>query len=434
MQYFFILGRNPTLSFAEIAAVFRLKPKQVLYLGEEAAVVEIEQEIGASSLIRKLGGTIKMGAINFKYQMSNFKAMSNDLMSKLMPPLESITGKFNFGISYYGAGKFKPEKELAMEIKRMLKERGVNSRWVTSREKTLSSVVAEQNKLTSGRGAEIIIINDGRNYFVGKTLAVQPFKELSARDYGRPGRDDYSGMLPPKLAQIMINLTPNPSPYKGEGSLSPYAMSPSLYQGEGRGEVILDPFCGSGTILTEAALMGFKNIIGCDISEKAVEDAQKNFQFLISNFQSIFNKPISNEVAEIFQCDVRKLSQFVKLNSVDAIVTEPYLGPARMKWSGQNIGQVARELEELYRQAILEFAKVLKPNGRVVMVWPIFKIGAGEIKLDPNKILDDNFKIKNLLAEFLPNKIIKLNERGAMVYGRQGQKVWREILVLTPRQ
>ena len=41
MQYFFILGKNPTLSFAEIVSVFQLKPGQILYLGEEAAVVEM---------------------------------------------------------------------------------------------------------------------------------------------------------------------------------------------------------------------------------------------------------------------------------------------------------------------------------------------------------------------------------------------------------
>ncbi|OGF20014.1 hypothetical protein A3I35_01610, partial [Candidatus Falkowbacteria bacterium RIFCSPLOWO2_02_FULL_45_15] len=439
MQYFFILGKNPTLSFAEIVSVFQLKPGQILYLGEEAAVVEMEREIDAQQIIRRLGGTIKIGIINYQLRITNLaypclpagrrqagdESMSNDLISKLMPNQKEPTGKFHFGISYYGKGKFKQEKALAMEIKKALKEKGVSSRWVTSREKTLSSVVVEQNKLTSEQGVEIVIVGDGAKYWAGKTLAVQPFKELSARDYGRPGRDDYSGMLPPKLAQIMINLTTSPLP-------------PLLRKGEGNysNMVLLDPFCGSGTILTEAALMGtltqtlspgarglFSRIIGCDKSEKAAKDTKENINWIAKKYL------ISNIQYQIFQCDVKQLSQAIKPNSINAIVTEPYLGPSRMKWNEKNIRQVARELESLYGQALLEFAKALKPNGRVVMVWPIFKIKGGEIKLAADKILGSNFKIANLLAEFLPNKIIKLSERETMAYGRPNQKVWREIVV-----
>ena len=429
MQYFFILGKNPTLSFAEIVSVFQLKPEQILYLGEEAAVVEMEREIDAQQIIRRLGGTIKIGIINYQLRITNLaypclpagrrqagdESMSNDLISKLMPNQKEPTGKFHFGISYYGKGKFKQEKALAMEIKKALKEKGVSSRWVTSREKVLSSVVVEQNKLTSEQGVEIVIVGDGAKYWAGKTLAVQPFKELSARDYGRPGRDDYSGMLPPKVALIMLNLAVNTDKHR-------------LITDEHRSLMaLLDPFCGSGTILTEAMIVGYKNLIGCDESGKAIKDAKENIHWIVGQYQ------ISNTQYQVLQCDVRQLSQKVTRESVDAIVTEPYLGPSRMEWNEKNIRQVARELESLYGQALLEFAKALKPNGRVVMVWPIFKIKGGEIKLAADKILGSNFKIDNLLAEFLPNKIIKLSERETMAYGRPNQKVWREIVVLTRR-
>src|SRR3989344_577266 len=429
MQYFFILGKNPTLSFAEIVSVFQLKPWQILYLGEEAAVVEMEREIDAQQIIRRLGGTIKIGIINYQLRITNLaypclpagrrqagdESMSNDLISKLMPNQKEPTGKFHFGISYYGKGKFKQEKALAMEIKKALKEKGVSSRWVTSREKTLSSVVVEQNKLTSEQGVESVIVGDGAKYWAGKTLAVQPFKELSARDYGRPGRDDYSGMLPPKVALIMLNLAVNTDKHR-------------LITDEHRALMaLLGPFCGSGTILTEAMIVGYKNLIGCDESGKAIKDAKENIHWIVGQYQ------ISNTQYQVLQCDVRQLSQKVTRESVDAIVTEPYLGPSRMEWNEKNIRQVARELESLYGQALLEFAKALKSNGRIVMGWPIFKIKGGEIKLAADKILGSNFKIDNLLAEFLPNKIIKLSERETMAYGRPNQKVWREIVVLTRR-
>ena len=64
------------------------------------------------------------------------------------------------------------------------------------------------------------------------------------------------------------------------------------------------------------------------------------------------------------------------------------------------------------------------------MIWPIFKIGNNEIKLRVDKILGDYFKIVNILAHFLPSDMIKLTERGTIVYGRENQRVWREIAVL----
>jgi len=65
--------------------------------------------------------------------------------------------------------------------------------------------VVEQNKLIES-GIEFCLIVDKNRVFLGKTLVVQPFKDLSKRDFGRPARDDHSGMIPPKLAQMMINL------------------------------------------------------------------------------------------------------------------------------------------------------------------------------------------------------------------------------------
>jgi len=408
MRYFFVLGNNPTLSFAEIVSVFKIKPEQVLALTEKTLIIELAQEIDAQQIIRKLGGTIKIGVINFQFSIprtrDNFQTIFNDLMFKLINT-NNVVGKFNFGISYYGAGKFKQEKNLAMEIKKALKEKGISSRWVTSREKVLSSVVVEQNKLVSDRGVEVVIISDGTKCWIGKTLAVQPFKELSARDYGRPGRDDYSGMLPPKLAQILINLS-----------------------GAEFGNVLLDPFCGSGTILTEAALMGFQNLIGCDISEKAVEDSRQNFKFLMSNVKSMPNDIMLN--IKLFVCDVKKLSRKIKPNFIEAIVTEPYLGPSRMERNEKNIRAVARQLEELYHQAIGEFAKVIKPGGRAVMVWPAFKLDKFAIFLDSSRILaNSSFKIINPLLGF-NNKILRLTNRNTLIYRREGQKIEREIVIL----
>ena len=149
------------------------------------------------------------------------------------------------------------KKDYGLKLKKYFATEKISSRFVISKEKTLSSVVVTQNKLLT-RGIEVVLAADGDNILIGETLAVQPFKDLSLRDYGRPVRDDLSGMLPPKLAQIMINLA----------------------QVDPEKAVIIDPFCGTGTILSEAVVLGYKNLFGSDISLKAVEDTRKNISWL----------------------------------------------------------------------------------------------------------------------------------------------------------
>ncbi len=408
MQYFFILGANPTLSIAELSAVFNLRSTTKdtkcpigHLVSDNVFLLETDKNINAQELIKKIGGVIKIGKIAAKADTQNKEKILEEIKKLLKPKI----GKFKFGISYYGKGKLNI-KPLAMEIKKYLSEKGFSSRWVTSKEPTLSSVVIEQNKLTS-KGAEIVLIKDNNKILISQTLAVQPFKELSFRDYGRPARDDRSGMLPPKLAQIMINL----------------ALPPSPYQGEVRGEVILDPFCGSGTILTEAMLMGFKNLIGADISKKAISNTNENINWIKKHHD------LTPNTYNLHNKNAIELSQFIKLNSVDAIITEPYLGPPRGKF---DIKKTVHELEQLYTKSLMEFKKILKPNGRVVMIWPSFaKATDGKLILRfINPRLND-FKIINPIPKNLrDNKIIKLTGRNTIIYGRPGQKVWREIVVL----
>ncbi len=403
MQYFFILGNNPTLSLAELSAVFsfeaRVRAICELSLLENVFILKTDQAFKADELIKKLGGTIKIGIIKSMIEQGNNKKILDEI-KKILPSYHK--GKFQFGISYYGKKKFNT-KGLAMDIKKFLLKQNISSRWVTSREPTLSSVVVEQNKLIT-KGIDIVLIENNKKLLIGQTLAVQPFKELSFRDYGRPARDDYSGMLPPKLAQIMINLS----------------------QAK-QSDIILDPFCGSGTILTEAMFMGYKNLIGADVSAKAVSDTNKNIAWIKEKFR------ISDFGFQIYKKNVFDLSRIIKLNSVDTIVTEPYLGPQRGKFS---IAQTIEGLEELYLKSLVEFRKVLKKNGRVVMIWPVFVLPRGTTgsKLTLKYVTPDlnGLKIINPIPEKLRrNKIVKLTKRITIIYGRPWQRVWREIVVLT---
>lgn len=387
MKYFFVLGNHPSLSVAEIASVLRAKVSYQL-VNNQILIVSSKTALKVPELMSHLGGTIKIGIIFDQVKIKE------KILTAIKPVLKPTEGKFKYGLSYYGIGQMN-FKVLAMEIKKYLKSKEVSCRWVTSKEDTLSSVVVEQNKLTS-KGIEIVVIKDALSFLIGKTLAVQPFKELSKRDYGRPARDDYSGMLPPKLAQIMINLA----------KLSPQ-------------QVMLDPFCGSGTVLTEGLLLGLHQVIGSDLSNKAVKDSQTNIEWIINNYN------LENRDYQLYCHSADDLSSVIKHDLIDAIVTEPYLGPQR---GNINIKKVKSDLEKIYYRSLKQFAKIIKKSGYVVMVWPVFC--HAQHRFDYLNIDLGEFKIVNLLPLELSAKDLSLTYRKTFLYGRPGQKVWREIVVL----
>ena len=390
MQYFFILGKNSILSKAEIEAVLQISDFgfRILDFSDKVLILDTEQDLDIDRLNNRLGGTVKIGKILDKIDsLENFEEKFFDL-------IKFGDGKVYFGFSLYQLDKEvylkKYQKELlpvAMEIKRILREeKNINSRYVVSKELELSSVIVKKNRLLQN-GAEICFFVKDEEILVGQTLAVQPFEEFGARDFTRPSRDQVSGMLPPKLARIMINLAQIKEDTK-----------------------ILDPFCGSGTILQEALILGYKNIIGSDQSPKAIADTQNNLAWLKEKYQ------LNTNNVRVFNLSVEQLGQKIKPNSIDAIIAEPFLGPPIK--GNENISQIEsiiKELELLYLKAFNEFQICLKKQGKIVIIFPVFNLRNINTKLTIfNKIEQMGFK--------------KLNKEELM-YFRPNQLIWREIII-----
>lgn len=391
MKYFFVLGTNSALSVAELNAAIDFENPRLL--AADFLVVDSPREIQAENLIKRLGGIIKIGRIEVEIKSGDDKRLAGAI--KHIATTRQLAGsgsKFNFGFSDYGK-RFFNKKDLGLKLKKSFSEENISSRFVISREKTLSSVVVTQNRLLKN-GVEFVLAGDGDDILIGATLAVQPFKDLSLRDFGRPARDDMSGMLPPKLAQIMINLA----------------------QVADMSATIIDPFCGSGTVLSEAIMMGYKHLFGSDNSPKAIEDTRRNINWTKELYK------IEDVKLKLFVKNALDLSKFIKGDSVEAIITEPFLGPQR---GMINFKAVISNLEELYSGSIREFNKILVSGGRVVMIWPMFY---GQRPMTPNY---EGFKMLNMIPETLrTSEFIKKHNRDTIVYGRPGQKVYREIVVL----
>ncbi len=387
MQYYFILGKNPELSKAEIESVLQFFDYKftIIEFKKNILILEIQANLDFEVINQRLGGTVKIGQI-----IDQVDDLSK-IADKFCQLIECRAGKLHFGFSLYAlSDKINLQKKksqiklIAMEIKRkMREEKHLNSRWVVGKELELSSVIVKKNQLLK-YGSEICLFFTAPKILIGQTLAVQAFEEFGARDYKRPNRDKLSGMLPPKLARIMLNLA----------KIKPEAK-------------ILDPFCGSGTILQEAFVLGYKNLIGFDSSAKAIQDTQNNLTWLADKY----NFDLKN--IKLKQIDVKYLNQQLDRNSINCIISEPYLGPPlKGNESERELNKNIQELEELYLVAFKQFQQILKGKGKIVMIIPEFKIKNKTKQLDLDKI--KGFKILN---------------QQKLIYSRPNQHVWRQIKI-----
>lgn len=392
IQLGFILGRDHTLSIAEIFALFsrkNIETKTVTY-DRDILIVELDSDVKNAINLDELGGTIKIFEVLSVH--SNFAYIKPELI-KIIP--ENPEKRINFGISGYGKLNKKFVLNLGYEIKEEIVSRDLSARFVTGKSIDLSSVIVHENKLIE-RGFEAIIYSDGKSYILGRTLAVQNYKAYSKRDFGRPCRDDHNGMLPPKLAQILINLAEAP-------------LDGTVY----------DPFCGSGTILQEAILLGYKKVYGSDLEIRNVEDTKANLEWLsrITNYQL----PIDH----VFVSDVLNPTKNMQ---VDAIVGEGFLGDPFRRDKDQAIKD-AEELSAFYVQALTNLAKQLKDGGRIVLAIPFFVVKNNEFINLPilEKISETGLR---LVRPNLGGTESKLVGRGNLIYSRSDQFVGREILIL----
>ncbi|MGC8912435.1 MAG: DNA methyltransferase [Thermoplasmata archaeon] len=128
----------------------------------------------------------------------------------------------------------------------------------------------------------------------------------------------------PKIARAMVNLA-----------------------GVKKGDVVLDPFCGTGGILIEAGLLGAR-VVGNDIEEKLVEGAKKNLEFY------------SIKDYEMFCGDVGEIP--LKTGEVDAVVTDPPYG--------KSATTKKENITSLYERAFEKFSNLLQNGKKLVIVLP----------------------------------------------------------------
>jgi tRNA G10 N-methylase Trm11 len=424
MQYAFVLGRVYTLSLAELFMVLAQAKKQIkiLDISPEVLVVETEESLDVEKLQRSLGGTVKIlkivDVIKKRDQDSvNFALQNYFKPGKLKSDfLKDYKGKIQFGVSVYllnmEVQAFGEPKKIGMFIKRGLQDAGASIRLVLPEFNSLAlaSVVVTKNLLLQ-KGAEICILAGVNRVYTAKTLTVQDFEDYGRRDYQRPVRDEHQGMIPPKVAQMMLN----------------FAGCQPL-------ETLLDPMCGIGTIVQEGVLLGFR-MLGTDINPKAIVGSERNMEWFRNRYK------IPRGKYHLEACDVRQVSglveNLIKINAfqkISAVVTEGYLGPMYSKYpEAKDIAKNFKELETLYTDAFQEYSKILSKGAKVIMCFPAYKKTRTDYEMLPSLdfIISLGYNLVDLIPATLASQLpfLRLTDRKTAIYDRKDQIVAREIVI-----
>jgi len=379
----FWLWREFKLSLWEI---YQLFPKNdIVFADKSVCILDIQDSDKVVQTASKMWGVIKIIEL-----LPNYRWKPELLIWELAAWHE---WKYAYGLSVLGWEK--NLKSLLIETKKVLKAQGNSSRFVNKDFKSLSSAQIIWENLVKKSSDFTIIIAWDTEYF-GKTIWVQDIEAYGKRDYGKT-RDMQVGMLPPKLSQIMINIS--------EWSL------------------VYDPFCGLGTILIESILMGNSEVYGSDISAENIEKTKKNISYTRKEFENNLKTSMTQVL------DAKWISSSPFLKKSDVIVTEWYLWQVFTKKSVSKtwIAQEKQKLLDIYEKF---FHGLQRANfsGVIVICFPFWEIMWIYNYFD--EVYDVIKKYAKNLPILPPHDEFKHTKSGSLLYKRPDQVVWREIFKL----
>jgi tRNA G10 N-methylase Trm11 len=395
MQHVYILGRQAAIGRAELESLFG---NRVQAIEEYAALVE------APSLdipFSRIGSSIKAGEVLGVINSTDWPKVQRDALRLGLARARDLSeGKIQLGLSAYGLNVNPRQLGAAgLTLKKQLRNAGYSVRLVPNQEKenALSSAQVLHNHLTGERGLELLLIRSGTQTIVARTSHVQDITAYAHRDQNRPKRDARVGMLPPKLAQTIINL------------------AAAQTQPE-HGRLILDPFCGTGVLLQEAQLMGF-DTYGTDLEPRMIDYTNKNLEWLHDTH---------NPASTYFKTEVGDATEHTwqPTEPIAAVATEAYLGRPLAQWPEPPVLQdIVMACNTIIEKFLRNIHSQLAAHTRLCIAIPAWISPNGRIKHLP--LLD---RLEDLGYNRLSFAIA---DDVDLVYHREGQIVGRELLVIT---
>lgn len=389
-MYIALLGRQPALGMAELEKVHG----DVKWFSDHSAVITTDD-----FSIEKLGGTLKAGRIVATLPRGDWRTSSMKLVKAYTDAWSGVEGKITLGISAYGFDiSPRDVQKTGIVLKQKLKKLDVSLRLIPNQEIALNTAASHHNKLgLSSNKVELLVVR-ARNgkVIIAESTGAQNITALARRDQERPKRDAFVGMLPPKLAQMMINLATPDSANKDSQALR-----------------ILDPFCGTGVIPQEALLLGY-DAYGTDLSEKMIAYSQTNLEWLKKTHH------IDEHTWEL-KADDAMTARWTQ--PIDAVACESYLGqPFSAPPSPSKLTEVRGNCNKIITAFLENIGPQLEPGTPLCVGVPAWRS------------TDDSFThlplINNLeQLGFTRHEFANVRNE-ELLYARDDQVVARELLVL----
>ncbi|MCL2174400.1 hypothetical protein FWH58_03905 [Candidatus Saccharibacteria bacterium] len=445
-MYLFILGRQPEIGLAELRAVFG----RVELILPHVALVSTDETPG----IDRLGSVRKVGRVIYdadgqpgEFLIDKFSAL---------PP-----GKITLGISHYGQSvSIVTASKTAKFIKSKLHR---SMRILPNSGPEIADAATLGNHLgSSPNKVELLMAYVGHCLIIAELIGVQDLNSYTLRDRGRPKRDAHVGMLPPKLAQIMINLavgvssnpglTSNRSAKLGNDALKSIDPDRAVWVTRGGAAPknvlfveqkflgadraagpkhpedemdfspsLLDPFCGTGVVLQEAALMGFR-VHGTDLEPRMIEYTTANLDWLKK--QNV-TKHLSWRAPELAVGDATNFKWVQWLDKVtheiNLIVTETYLGqPYTTPPPTEKLQENITTCNTIISKFLINLATQITPDARLCIAVPCWFLNDKTYHLP----------LTHQLSAGSYEQIFYSDDQKPLIYRREDQIVGRELLVL----
>ncbi|HEU0266068.1 MAG TPA: hypothetical protein VFQ70_00385 [Candidatus Saccharimonadaceae bacterium] len=466
-----ILGRLPALGIAECERVFGAQA--VDWFSDQTARIAVD-----TLDVEGFGGIVKAGRVVAEFPHGDWYDVSKKLIHSYETAWHGHKQKITLGISAYGFQRLtgRDVQKTGLMLKSHLRHAPGSLRLVPNDTEALSSATSHHNKLgLSDNKVELLIVRDpssGR-VVIAESLGAQNITALAARDQGRPKRDAFVGMLPPKLALQMVNLAGGAHPsallqnefkasaspskahtqvrseltlesaatrvtmngaapafakisdFSKEGANSSAGpVSSDLRAGfaetkpnDGSGDKItlLDPFCGTGVLLQEAMLRRYR-AYGTDLSEKMIRYTRDNLNWLQDKY-SLHGDWLLHEgdaMTTTWQ------------QPIDAVACETYLGqPFSAPPSPAKLREVRGNCNHIISEFLKNIGTQLKPGTPLCLAVPAWRDTAGHFTHLP--------LITKLNALGYQPIVLKNTTPNQLLYYRENQVVARELLLLTKK-
>ena len=410
MQSLLILGRQPELGLAELESLYgaaRLSP-----LGSHAVIVDVDPCLLAYD---RLGGSTRFCKILTTLDTNNWEDIEKFLTevspehSKTMPE-----GKMYLGLSLIGFNLSpKAINASGFKVKKAVSGTGRPVRYIPNKEAMLSTAQVIHNKLLTPNGWELVVLRDGTKTVIAQTVKIQDIESYSERDYGRPKRDPKVGMLPPKLAQMIINLSVGLLPEEARQSICeipPEEPIPLKHLHQ----TVLDPFCGTGVVLQEALLMGY-NVYGSDLEPRMIEYSNFNIKEWLLKKKPAIKSSVIIEEGDATNHSWQKPINFV---ACETYLGSPFTSLPASNALDKNIQDcniiITKFLENLHDQ--------IDENARLCLALPAWQIRSNQFKHLPLIDQIDALGYNRVSFEHV--------DLGKLIYYRPDQIVARELLIL----